>query len=138
MGSSQLLVGTLSITPSPLQTTRKQQISHPDEWTRPDTPVRVSNPPGLEQLLRTLVGLFAGADRHRDALIDLNVSEFVVRMLQTEARMERAQELLRDPGRTVTAVSYDLGFDSVSHFIKTFRKHVGDTLKTYQDRVADT
>lgn len=52
----------------------------------------------------------------------------------TQCRMERACALLRDPERTVTAVSLDLGFRSVSHFITTFKQHVGTTPKAYQRR----
>lgn len=195
---------TLALAPSKVQRilerVRRPSSLVSEDWTAPDAPVLMDNAPGLEQALRTLAGLFAGAHPHRDALIDINVAELVVRMLQTEARtllldqteaadhglaaalryvhrhldrhiavqelaeaacmspstlhrtfrqalgttplqymtdvrMQRAQELLRDPARTVTAVSYDLGFDSVSHFIKTFKKHVGDTPKVYQDRV---
>lgn len=51
----------------------------------------------------------------------------------TLQRMERAQRLLRDPNQTITNVSYDLGFSSVSHFITTFKSHVGVTPKTYQE-----
>jgi AraC-like DNA-binding protein len=195
---------TLALAPSKVQRilerVRRPSSLVPEDWRAPDAPVLVGNAPGLEQVLRTLVGLFAGAHPQRDALIDINVAELVVRMLQTEARMlllgqteaadhglaaalryvhrhldrhiavqelaevacmspstlhrtfrqelgttplrymtdvrmRQAQELLRDPARTVTAVSYDLGFESVSHFIKTFKKHVGDTPKAYQDRV---
>ena len=48
-------------------------------------------------------------------------------------RMERAQRLLRTADETVTDVSYDLGFRSVSHFITTFKKYVGVTPKAYQE-----
>jgi len=42
---------------------------------------------------------------------------------------------LQDGERTVTDVSYALGFSSVSHFIDMFKKHVGDTPKSYQQHV---
>ena len=51
-----------------------------------------------------------------------------------EKRMERAKALLRDAERTVTEVSYELGFRSVSHFITKFRDAVGVTPKTFQER----
>lgn len=168
-------------------------------WTARDEHVHFANPPAIEQVLRTLVTLFAEDHSYRDALIDLKANELVVRMLQTEAqalllarpeeqsashglaaaieyvhnhldrhvtvdelaevacmsrstfyryfrnefgitplqyvnrrRMRRAQRLLQDPDQTVTDVSYELGFSSVSHFITTFKKHVGVTPKTYQ------
>jgi AraC-like DNA-binding protein len=50
----------------------------------------------------------------------------------TLARMRRAEQLLRDPDRSVTEVSYEIGFRSVSHFIKTFRQHAGNTPRAYQ------
>jgi len=50
----------------------------------------------------------------------------------TLARMRRAEQLLRDPDRSITEVSYEIGFRSVSHFIKTFRQHAGSTPKAYQ------
>ena len=52
----------------------------------------------------------------------------------TRARMERACTLLRAPDRTVTDVALDLGFRSVSHFITTFKQHVGTTPRAYQER----
>jgi AraC-like DNA-binding protein len=50
----------------------------------------------------------------------------------TLARMRRAEQLLRDPNRSVTEVSYEIGFRSVSHFIKTFKQHAGNTPRAYQ------
>lgn len=52
----------------------------------------------------------------------------------TQCRMERACTLLRAPDRTVTGVGLDLGFASASHFITTFKQHVGTTPKAYQRR----
>jgi AraC-like DNA-binding protein len=52
----------------------------------------------------------------------------------TRARMERACTLLRAPERTVTDVALTLGFRSVSHFITTFKEHVGTTPRAYQRR----
>lgn len=63
-------------------------------------------------------------------------NEFGITPLQyvNQQRMERAQALLHDRERTVTDVSYALGFSSVSHFIDMFKKHVGQTPKTYQQQ----
>lgn len=172
------------------------------EWLYDDAYVHFTNTPAIERVLQTLVQLFTEDHAHKDALIDLNAAELIIRMLQTEARqmlighsedhaashglaaavqyvhrhldrhismdeladqaymskstfyryfrnefgmtplqyvneqrMERAQELLRDAERTVTDVSYALGFSSVSHFIDMFKKHVGQTPKTYQQQV---
>jgi AraC-like DNA-binding protein len=166
-------------------------------------PVHFENPASVDRVLGTLVTLFTENPAHRDVLIDLNATELLVRLLQTEARalllahseerppshglaaaityvhdhldrhltaeelaekacmsrstfyrsfrsefgvtplqyvnrlrMERAQRLLRTADQTVTDVSYDLGFSSVSHFITTFKKYVGVTPKTYQEAYA--
>jgi transcriptional regulator GlxA family with amidase domain len=55
----------------------------------------------------------------------------------TQLRMDRAQKLLQDPTRSVTGVSYDLGYSSVSHFIALFKRHAGMTPKTYQQSQQD-
>jgi AraC-like DNA-binding protein len=47
-------------------------------------------------------------------------------------RIERAQELLADPGCRVAQVSYELGFPHQSHFPTVFRKLAGVTPRTYQ------
>jgi AraC-like DNA-binding protein len=174
-------------------------------WSTRDEHVHFANSPAIEQVLRTLITLFTENHAYRDALIDLNATELVVRMLQTEAqalllarpeegaashgltaavkhvhdhldrhvtvdelaeaacmsrstfyryfrnefgitplqyvnqqRMRRAQQLLQDSAQTVTDVSYDLGFRSVSHFITTFKKYVGVTPKAYQEANAET
>lgn len=168
-------------------------------WAYDDAYIHFENPPAIERVLQTLVLLFTEDHPHKDALIDLNAAELVIRMLQTEARamligeaadhatrnglaaavqyvhrhldrhisieelaetacmskstfyryfrnefgmtplqyvntqrMERAQALLQNAERTVTDVSYALGFSSVSHFIDRFKKYTGQTPKTYQ------
>jgi AraC-like DNA-binding protein len=65
--------------------------------------------------------------RHFRAAFGLTPLQYVTRM-----RIEHAQALLRDPARTVTDVSLDLGFRSVSHFIDRFRRQVGTTPSVYQ------
>ena len=63
-------------------------------------------------------------------------SEFGITPLAylTRLRMERARRLLGDPGRSVTDVAAAVGFGSVSHFIRVYREHVGQTPK--QDQLA--
>ena len=171
------------------------------EWAYEDAYVHFTNTPEIERVLQSLMRLFTEEVAYKDALIDLNAAELVIRMLQTEARrmilgnseeyassnglaaavqyvhrhldrhisvdelasaacmskstfyryfrnefgmtplqyinqqrMERAETLLQRPERTVTDVSYALGFSSVSHFIGTFKRHAGCTPKTYQQR----
>lgn len=40
-------------------------------------------------------------------------------------RLKRAEKLLRQGGRTVSEVSYDVGFSSPSYFAKCFKEHFG-------------
>ena len=54
----------------------------------------------------------------------------------TRLRVDRARQLLADPGRSVTDVAASVGFGSVSHFIRVYREHVGRTPK--QDQLART
>src|SRR5262245_32307534 len=42
-------------------------------------------------------------------------------------RMERAQELLRTSELSVTQICQRVGFNSLSHFTTTFRRHTGTT-----------
>jgi two-component system response regulator YesN len=43
----------------------------------------------------------------------------------TRLKMEQARELLMDTTKTVEQIAFDLGFDSKSYFIKTFKKYYG-------------
>ena len=163
------------------------------------------NTEGIQNVLRSMVTLFQEDQPHRDMILDLNASELILRMLQTESRLllmgnyqkhashnglaaavrhakknldrritvseladvacmsestfyryfrnefgmtpvqflteervDRARELLRDSSNTVTDVSAAVGFGSVSHFINTFKEHVGQTPKQYQLAVTET
>src|SRR5699024_1722163 len=44
------------------------------------------NTPSVDMLIEKLFYIFTEEDQHRDLLIDLNVSELIVHMLQTESR----------------------------------------------------
>jgi AraC-like DNA-binding protein len=46
--------------------------------------------------------------------------------------MKRACELLLTGNRSVSDVSHEIGFSSVSYFINTFKEHTGTTPKQYQ------
>ena len=70
--------------------------------------LHVANPSGVERVLRTLVNLFSEDHPHRDALIDVNATELVLRMLRTEARgllLEQHPEHASAQG-TAAAVQY--------------------------------
>jgi AraC-like DNA-binding protein len=65
--------------------------------------------------------------RHFQTTFGVSPLQYVIRL-----RIQHARTLLHDPTRTVTDVSLDLGFGSVSHFIETFKRHTGTTPKAYQ------
>jgi len=50
----------------------------------------------------------------------------------THLRVQRARDLLREPGRSVTDVAAAVGFTSVSHFIRVYRAALGRTPKQDQ------
>ncbi len=50
----------------------------------------------------------------------------------TRLRVDRARRLLANPARSVTDVAAAVGFGSVSHFIRVYREHVGQTPKQHQ------
>jgi AraC-like DNA-binding protein len=51
-------------------------------------------------------------------------------------RVERAMELLRETDRPVTEICFDVGFNSLGTFSRTFRDVVGEPPSTYRGRFA--
>ncbi len=49
-------------------------------------------------------------------------------------RVERAMELLRETDHPVTEICFDVGFNSLGTFSRTFRDIVGESPSTYRDR----
>lgn len=49
-------------------------------------------------------------------------------------RVERAMELLRETGRPVTEICFDVGFGSLGTFSRTFREVVGESPTSYRRR----
>lgn len=163
------------------------------------TSVHFRNTGSVDLLIRKLFHIFTEEHQQRDLLVDMNISELIVHMLQTESRelllknyrehvtkngisaaveyihenlnrsiqvselseiacmsqasfyryfknefgmspveyinkerVRRAQKLLTKRRMNVTDVSYELGFSSISHFIKLFRGQTGQTPKQYQ------
>ncbi|PWN07918.1 AraC family transcriptional regulator [Rhodohalobacter mucosus] len=161
--------------------------------------VHFKNTASVDLLIRKLFHIFTEEHKQRDLLVDLNTSELIVHMLQTESRalllknyrnhltknglaaaihyihenldgpissdklasvscmskasfyryfknefgvspveyinkvrVEKACKLLVKNRMNVTDVGYELGFSSISHFIKLFKEHTGLTPKQYQ------
>jgi transcriptional regulator GlxA family with amidase domain len=51
-------------------------------------------------------------------------------------RVERAMELLRETERPVTAICFDVGFNSLGTFSRTFHEIVGESPSSYRARFA--
>ncbi|HEV3035204.1 MAG TPA: helix-turn-helix transcriptional regulator [Solirubrobacteraceae bacterium] len=51
-------------------------------------------------------------------------------------RVERAMELLRETDRPVTEICFDIGFNSLGTFTRTFREIVGEPPSAYRARFA--
>src|ERR1700686_798815 len=51
-------------------------------------------------------------------------------------RVERAMELLRETDRPVTGICFDVGFNSLGTFSRTFRGIVGEPPSAYRARFA--
>jgi AraC-like DNA-binding protein len=51
-------------------------------------------------------------------------------------RVERAMELLRETDRPVTEICFDVGFNSLGTFSRTFRSIVGEPPSAYRARFA--
>ena len=49
-------------------------------------------------------------------------------------RVERAMELLRESDRPVTEICFDVGFNSLGTFSRTFREIVGESPSAYRER----
>jgi AraC-like DNA-binding protein len=51
-------------------------------------------------------------------------------------RVERAMELLRETGRPVTEICFDVGFNSLGTFSRTFKVVIGEPPSAYRARFA--
>ncbi len=65
---------------------------------------------------------------------EMNASGRNFRDMVSEARVERAIELLRDNQNTVTAISSTPGYSSSAHFARAFRKNVGLSPLEFRNR----
>jgi AraC family transcriptional regulator len=50
------------------------------------------------------------------------------------ARLRLAARLLLDTDRPVTESAYDVGFNDLSNFMRTFRRVIGETPREYRRR----
>jgi AraC-like DNA-binding protein/ligand-binding sensor protein len=61
----------------------------------------------------------------------LNFTDFVARL-----RVERAKELLLNPNLRVSEIAYEVGFQSLTHFNRVFRRLVGKAPTAYRGKLA--
>jgi len=54
---------------------------------------------------------------------------------RTELRMKRAGELLENLDKSVSSVAADVGYGDVTHFIRVFKKHKGQSPSEYRKRI---
>ena len=60
----------------------------------------------------------------------LNFTEFLARY-----RVEKAKELLYSRNKRINEVAFDVGFQSLAPFNRSFRKYTGETPREFRDRV---
>lgn len=61
----------------------------------------------------------------------LNFTEYVSRL-----RVERAKELLGNPTLRVSEIAFEVGFQSLTHFNRIFRRLVGESPTAFRDNLA--
>jgi AraC-like DNA-binding protein len=60
----------------------------------------------------------------------INFTEYVSRV-----RIEKAKNLLLNPNLRVSEIAYEVGFQSLTHFNRVFRKIVGQSPTDYRDKL---
>jgi len=61
----------------------------------------------------------------------VNFTEYVSRL-----RIEKACELLANPNLRISEIAYDIGFQSLTHFNRVFRKLTGEAPTAYREKLA--
>jgi AraC-like DNA-binding protein len=84
----------------------------------------------------TLAGLAHVSEAHFIRVFKSTFGETPHRYLQRR-RVERAMFLLRETDRSVTEICFDVGFNSLGTFSRTFADIVGDPPTTYRWRATD-
>jgi AraC-like DNA-binding protein/ligand-binding sensor protein len=63
----------------------------------------------------------------------LNFTDYLARM-----RIERAKELLLNPNARVSEIVFEVGFQSITHFNRIFKRHVGKSPSEYRASLPKT
>lgn len=89
-----------------------------------------SDPLSLEEVSRALhVSTFYFCKMFKKAT-GLTFTDYLSRV-----RVERAKTLLLDPHRRISEVAYEVGFGSLTHFNRVFRRLVGQSPTDYREKV---
>jgi len=83
---------------------------------------------GIQALLKTLGFSYAHLARQFQSTFGQSPLSYV-----NTRKLERARLLLDDPRVSIQEASDDAGFNDVSYFIRSFRKHFGRTPAEYRD-----
>jgi len=75
---------------------------------------------GVSELAREMGMSRSSLHRKIREIANISASRFI-----RQVRLEKAMELLRQTSLTVSEVSWETGFNSISYFIKCFREHYG-------------
>ncbi len=84
--------------------------------------------PSLAELAHTLSVSPRTLDRY------LKQEGLRFRQLQLEERHARACRLLGEPGRTITAIAYELGYSDAANFTRAFRRMSGRSPSAWRER----
>ena len=83
--------------------------------------------------LADIAGEFHYSPEYTSRLIKQTTGQTFIQLL-TIIRMENAEQLLRDTALPVAEVASAVGYESAEHFIRTFRRHTGETPGGYRQR----
>ena len=83
--------------------------------------------------LGDLAAEFHYTPEYTSRLVKQTTGQTFIQLL-TRIRLENAERLLRDTALPVAEIAAAVGYDSSEHFIRTFRKHTGETPSSYRQQ----
>jgi len=128
----RLLVGLSRHTDSGQTRTRLsvQNIPQQDELVR-QVEAYLRNNLSLRITREDIAGVVHLCPTHLARLFRARTGKTLIERL-TELRLERAADLLRETTLPVTAIGYEIGFNSFSHFTRLFRQRMGLSPSDYR------
>ncbi len=107
-----------------------------DQIRDTQTAIRIARYLQMNAATATLNGLaneFHYSPEYTSRLIKRITGQPFIRLL-TSVRLENAEELLRDTTMPVSEIAAAIGYESVEHFIRTFRQRTGMTPSAYRHK----